>query len=174
MSDEISPEYRLDYSKARPNRFAEPALQEKSGDVLEDEQKSEPVWCIRANIVRERPYGPGGAEIRHGTKHFAPGAKVYCAAFFWDGPLTSVDVVGHHRGSHRYVRMTIRHEWLTDLRVELVYSPSIIAHLPEPRMDLHDGFGGSPGAKAEVEEKLKHLLSLPGRNDLVYEQQGQV
>nr|GFD56498.1 hypothetical protein [Tanacetum cinerariifolium] len=40
-------------------------------------QEPESYWTAVANIVRERPYGPGGAEIRLGTKHFAPGAKVY-------------------------------------------------------------------------------------------------
>jgi hypothetical protein len=39
------------------------------------------VWCIVANIVHERPYGPGGQEVRRGTKHFAPGAKVVILDF---------------------------------------------------------------------------------------------
>ncbi|MGC9666090.1 hypothetical protein ACNTMW_05970 [Planosporangium sp. 12N6] len=33
-----------------------------------------PVWCIVANVVDERSYGPGGAERRRGLKLFWPGA----------------------------------------------------------------------------------------------------
>jgi hypothetical protein len=42
-----------------------------------------PVWCPVANVVRERTYGPGGKEIRRGSKHFAPGAKLYCYPSQW-------------------------------------------------------------------------------------------
>lgn len=118
-------------------------------------QSLEPVWCVSANIVQERPYGPGGAETRHGTKHFAPGAKVYCVAFFWSGPFTSVEVVGHHRGSHRFVRMIAEHGWLTNLKVELVYSPYVIGQLPSSHA----------GTKAEVEEGVAHLNRLASKAD---------
>ena len=121
---------------------------------MKDEQKTEPVWCVRANVVQERPYGPGGLEIRRGTKHFAPGAKVYCTHVYWDGPMTSVEVVGHHRGSHRYVKMIIGHERLTNFRAELVYSPYIIEQLPAT--------SGSPESKLEVEKAVSHLLHLSG------------
>jgi hypothetical protein len=46
-----------------------------------------PIWRPVANIVQERPYGPGGAETRRGTKHFQPGAKVYVT-----------DRLGHFKG----------------------------------------------------------------------------
>ena len=86
----------------------------------------EPVWCIAANIVRERPYGPGGKETRRGTKHFLPGAKVYIVDFFWGSGGESVTVVGHHRKSHRYITIVIRSQWLVNWRAELVYSPHVI------------------------------------------------
>jgi hypothetical protein len=35
----------------------------------------ESCWTVVGNIVRERAYGPGGAETRLGTKHFAPGQR---------------------------------------------------------------------------------------------------
>ena len=126
---------------------------------MNNEQKPtpEPVWCVSANIVQERPYGPGGLETRHGTKHFAPGAKVYCVLFFWSGPLTSVEVVGRHRGSHRYVRMIVEHDWLTNLKLELVYSPYVINQLPPSHAET----------KAEAEEAVEHLKSLVGKHALV-------
>ena len=119
---------------------------------MNDERKPipEPVWCISANIVQERPYGPGGLETRRGTKHFAPGAKVYCVLFFWSGLLTSVDIVGRHRGLHRYVRMMVKHDWLTNLKVDLVYSPYVISQLTPSHAET----------KAEAEKAVEHLRSL--------------
>jgi hypothetical protein len=37
----------------------------------------QPQWAIVANVVDERPSGPGGEETRRGLKIFRPGAKVY-------------------------------------------------------------------------------------------------
>lgn len=85
------------------------------------ESSVQPVWCAAAKVVEERRVGPGGGEVRRGTRHFAPGAKVYCAPLSY-GPDHLI-VVGHHRGSHRYATLVVRRRWLTDWRVELVYSP---------------------------------------------------
>jgi hypothetical protein len=40
------------------------------------------IWCIVANVVTSRPYGPGGAERRRGLRLFPPGAKVWVPAGF--------------------------------------------------------------------------------------------
>ena len=74
--------------------------------------------------------------------------------------MTSVEVVGHHRGSHRYVRMIVGNDRLTDFRAELVYSPYVISQLPEVRVDAHNGSGGSAEVKAEVEKAVAHLIGL--------------
>jgi hypothetical protein len=127
---------------------------------MDNEQNPEPVWAIRASVIQERSYGPGGLETRRGTKHFAPGAKVYCAYILWDGPLTSVGVIGHHRGSHQYVTMILPHNYLTNFRADLVYSPHVINLLPKSRPDVHDGSVSGPEAKAGVEKDIAHLVSL--------------
>lgn len=88
-----------------------------------------PIWAPVANIVEERPYGPGGAEARRGTKHFRPGAKVYVDTLVGLFPHTSFQVIGRHRATHRYVTMVIRGSWLTHWRVELVYSPHVIEQI---------------------------------------------
>jgi len=93
-----------------------------------------PVWCAVANVVAERPYGIDGAERRRGTKHFAPGAKVYCLKPLWDwypyrkqqGHLM---VIGRARHTHRYIAIVIRAVWLTNWRVQLVYSPHVIREM---------------------------------------------
>jgi hypothetical protein len=88
-----------------------------------------PVWCVVGNIVAERPYGPGGAEVRAGTAHFAPGAKVYCFPPLWGDGYENIRVVGRHRGSHRWVTMIVRSAWITSWRAKLVYSPSVLDRL---------------------------------------------
>jgi hypothetical protein len=88
-----------------------------------------PVWCPVANMVRERPYGPGGREIRRGSKHFAPGAKLYCYPALWGDGYEQIQVIGRHRGTHRYVKMIVNEKWLTNWRVQLAYSPHVIREL---------------------------------------------
>lgn len=88
-----------------------------------------PVWCPVANMTAQRPYGPGGAEIKHGSKHFAAGAKLYYRSGFWGNAAEQVEVAGHHRASHRYVTMVVSSAWLENWRVELVYSPHVISEL---------------------------------------------
>ena len=88
-----------------------------------------PVWCVVANVVAERPYGEGGKETRRGTKHFAPGARLYCLPPLWGDGYEKINVVGRHRGSHRYVTMVVRSRWLTNWRAALVHSPHVVAAL---------------------------------------------
>ena len=68
----------------------------------------EPIWCVVANVAEETGRGPGGREIGRGTKHFPPGAKVYCSPPLWGDGYERIRVVGRHRGSHRYVTMVVR------------------------------------------------------------------
>lgn len=85
----------------------------------------EPVWCAVANVVIERQYGPHGSLRRSGTKHFPSGAKVYALSFFWGDAGERVTVLGRHRGSHRYVTMTMRTDFLANWRTEQVYNPRV-------------------------------------------------
>ena len=64
--------------------------------------------------------------MRRGTKHFSPGAKVYCFHALWGDGYEHVQVVGRHRGSHRYFKMIVSSRYLINWRVELVYSPHVI------------------------------------------------
>jgi hypothetical protein len=93
-----------------------------------------PIWCPVANMGVERPYGPGGSEIKRGSRHFAPGAKLYCDRYLWGDGYEKIQVVGHHRASHRYVTMVVSSSWLTNWRLELAYSPHVIREF-WPRWD---------------------------------------
>lgn len=104
-----------------------------------------PVWCPVANMTAQRPYGPGGAEIKHGSKHFTAGAKLYYRSGFWGNAAEQVEVVGHHRASHHYVTMVVSSAWLENWRVELVYSPHIIR-------EMWPGWSGSARSKLEAQK----------------------
>lgn len=94
------------------------------------------VWCIVANVRISRRVGPGGAELRSGTKHFAPGAKVYVIAAYWGRGAETVTVVGRHRKSHRYLTISLQSAYLTNWRVELIYSPTV---LEQARVGVPEG-----------------------------------
>jgi hypothetical protein len=85
----------------------------------------ESIWCVVANVVTERPYGPGGAETRSGTKHFRPGAKVHIISAY-AGTCENVVAIGHHRGSNQYSRLVVPVRHLENFRVKLAYSPEVI------------------------------------------------
>jgi len=88
-----------------------------------------PRWCLVGNIVAERPYGPDGEETRRGTKHFAPGTKVYCLPAQWGDGYQQIKVVGRHRGSKRLVTMVISCDWVTNFRAMEVHSPAVLRRL---------------------------------------------
>jgi hypothetical protein len=85
------------------------------------EGSRESVWCVIANVVKERPVGQGGTEHRPGTKHFRAGTLVYCPTVLWGDGYENIKVVARHRGSHRYVTLVIRSSWLTNWRVKQVW-----------------------------------------------------
>ena len=99
----------------------------------------------------ERPYGLGGLEKRRGTKHFAPGAKVYVYEFFWGVGGENVTVMGRHRKSHRFIQLSMRAKHLANWRAELVYSPAVAKVIRENaefgRLDA-----GSKRARRRTEE----------------------
>jgi hypothetical protein len=117
-----------------------------------------PIWCPVANMVRERPYGPGRSEIKHGSKHFAPGAKLYPFSVMGWFSHVQVRVVGRHRGSHKYVTMIVRAAWLTDWRVDLVYSPHVISQ-------IWPAWDGTQESKARAEEFVARFSQLDSEAD---------
>jgi hypothetical protein len=121
--------------------------------LLEDDPVG-PVWCPVATMRAERPYGPGGQETKLGSRHFAPGAKTYCIHVMGTRPEPQIEVVGRHRASHRYVTMVVRASWLTNWRVELVYSPRVIT-------DLWPIWGGTPASRAKAEQWVREFGSPP-------------
>jgi hypothetical protein len=87
----------------------------------------EPTLALVGNVVAERLYGPFG-EIRTGTKHFVPGAKVYVNEALGDD---AVYVTGQHRGSKRLVSVVTQRKHLHNWRPQVVYKPAVLRRLDE-------------------------------------------
>jgi hypothetical protein len=107
-------------------------------DLDPPETEVRPVWCVIANVVDERPYGPGGAELRRGLKLFRPGAKVHVVDGFGGMGYETLTVVGQVRRSSRFSTVHVQTEHLTNWRVQLVYSPAVLRQIEE----IRDGRGG--------------------------------
>jgi hypothetical protein len=109
-----------------------------------DWKQTVPIWCPVATMTSERPYGPGGHVTKRGSKHFAPGARLYFRRVMGYSSDPQVEVVGRHRGSHLYVAMVVSLSWLVNWRADLVYSPYLARKL-QPYWD------GSPGSQVLAE-----------------------
>jgi uncharacterized protein (TIGR02996 family) len=131
-----------------------------------------PVWCVTGNIVESRPFGPGGAETRHGTRLFRPNAKVHLAdvtSSYWlfvENPQAHhiVRVIGRHRKSRDWIGCILRVANTTNWRVELVYQPGALARL---RTEGWPGFRLQKGEFVCPEDKtspdaVRKLLALLG------------
>jgi hypothetical protein len=125
--------------------------------VEENGSAATPVWCVVANVTENRRYGAGGVETRRGLKHFSPGAKLYCFPPLWGDGYDKLKVVGRHRGSHQYVTMIVRSRWLTHWRVQLVYSPHVVAAL--------EGYWDGTTRSRERAETLAESMRLRSAGD---------
>lgn len=100
----------------------------------------QPIWCIVANVVDERPYGPGGHESRRGIRLFPAGAKVWVPDGYPGMGYETVTVIGRTRHGHRYATVDVRSEHLTNWKVKLVYSPAVRARIDDVFPSVHHGF----------------------------------
>jgi hypothetical protein len=95
--------------------------------MTDDGQVSMPegIWSIVANIKKEHPFGPGGAETKIGTRQFRGGTKVYIAGCF-PGMCDSVVAIGLHRHSRRWITCCVDVRYVENFRVRLVYHPTVL------------------------------------------------
>lgn len=114
-----------------------------------------PVWCVVANVLHERPYGPGGIEKRRGTRQFAPGAKVYVFSYFWGMAGETVTVVGRQRKTKRYITSIVQANHLANWRAELVYSPHVIRQILD-----YGEFAKLPRGGAESQAHAEEIAAM--------------
>jgi hypothetical protein len=122
------------------------------------------LWCLVGNIVEDRPYGEGGLRTRRGTKHFAPGAKVYCLPTEWgDLCCENLMAIGRHRKSGRLVSLVVRKDWVTNWRAKVVYHPKVLCRIEEATMRNERGLPYLWTSKEVVEDYVAHLSKRAGQ-----------
>ena len=109
---------------------------QKSEDIQYNAQQ-EWKWCLVGNIVQEREYGEEH-EIKHGTKHFSPGTKVYCARGFWGDGYEYIVVIGKHRKSPKYTKLIMQRKHIENFRCQKVYKPCILKLMENDFWDNSD------------------------------------
>ena len=125
------------------------------------------IWCLVANVKGRETKGYDG---RGGTKHFAPGTRVYVylPRWSWDG---AYPVVGKKKGTHQLIRKVMCEADLENFRVKRVYSPTIISWMVGKRSerilnysdkekrfgDCFKGWGNTPEDRKEIEQLARWL-----------------
>ncbi|GAA0894693.1 hypothetical protein GCM10009122_43740 [Fulvivirga kasyanovii] len=103
------------------------------------------------NIIDEHYFGEE-KEIRRGTKHFPPGAKVYCFPARWGDGYEQILVIGRPRKSKRFIMVILNSNLVRNWRLMRVYSPFI-----KKKMLENGGWDDSEKSKETIEEMLKWL-----------------
>ncbi len=126
------PPHATHFHPADHARRAHPAFFKRPRAMTEDTETSrKSQWCLVGNIVDEHPSGEKGWEVKHGTKHFSPGTKIYAFPAQWGDGYEKIIVVGRHRGSKDFVTMVIKSELVTNWRAKVVYNPEVLRRLQE-------------------------------------------
>jgi tetratricopeptide (TPR) repeat protein len=112
---------------------------------------SAPTWCAIANVVDAAPRGPGGELVREGTKHFKPGAKVYCFSAYLGDAGETARVVGRARRSHRWITIAMPTRFLRNARAKLCYEPAVLKRIA-------DDAAGSTWSQGDA-ERLAALIN---------------
>lgn len=100
-------------------------MDEKETDNIQPQKQQDWKWCLVGNIVQEREYGKNH-EIKHGTKHFSPGTKVYCAPGHWGDGYENIIVIGKHRGSPKYSKLVMQRKLIENFRCQKVFKPVVL------------------------------------------------
>lgn len=88
------------------------------------------IWCLTGRVVDENETGEEHRVV-HGTRHFAPGTKLYLNVPHWDDRVT---VIGVPRYSDRPTRISMGIDKIEDFAMERVSDHEIVAGIVEPRM----------------------------------------
>lgn len=84
--------------------------------------------CIVGNIIGAHYWGEQ-KEIRYGTKHFRPGAKLYCTFPYGGMGHENIRVFGKPRGQRRMITIVIEARYVKNFRLQKVYDPKVLAYL---------------------------------------------
>ena len=109
------------------------------------------IWCLVGNIV-ERHYFGEEKQIKIGTKQFSPGTKVYCYPPQWGDGYDKIKVIGRPRKTTRFITIVTESKYVTNWRLQAVYSPYIIKTMIE-----NSGWTDKVADKERISQMLKWL-----------------
>ena len=90
------------------------------------------IWCVVANIKRERPFGEGGTETKSGTRQFRGGTKVYIGGCY-AGTCDGVVCIGLHRNSRRFITCVVNVTHVENFRPKVAYHPEVVRRLKDDK-----------------------------------------
>ena len=85
-------------------------------------------WCLIGNIVDEHEWGEEHT-IRHGTKHFLPGTKVYIELAYPGMGNESIVVIGMARHTKKYIEVAISGKYVHNFRLGKVFKPAVLKRM---------------------------------------------
>jgi hypothetical protein len=120
--DERYEHERLRYEEERRNDID---LEKALRSFEEEDEHPGWIWCLVGNIVDEHLYGPDKV-VREGTKHFRPGAKVYCLDAYWGSGGERVIVMGLPRKKRHLIKTVLDCRLIHNFRLQKVFDKRII------------------------------------------------
>ena len=114
------------------------------------------IWCLTARVVDENVVGETKKPVR-GTRHFAPGTKVYLEAPHWDGRVAAIGVP---RYANKRIRVVMSLDRLEGFALERVFDPEVIAALQHPYQTwpytsmARSELGGTPWDESDESREL--------------------
>ena len=85
-------------------------------------------WCLVGNIVDEHEYGED-KEIRHGTKSFTRGTKVYIAPVQWGDGFERIVVLGKPRRRPGLIEIIIPQKRVENYRLKKIHDPRVLERM---------------------------------------------
>jgi len=124
---------------------------------IEIENSTEGELCIVGNIVNKHFYGEH-KEIRRGTKHFRPNAKVYCLPEYGGMGHETMVVLGIPRKTRRFIKIAIPTKRIKNFRIKTVYKPLAIGYIRENW--FYEGWRKEKPKVKDVQEFVNYLNAL--------------
>lgn len=130
-------------------------LLSKKKKNYQDDHSLEFVWALTGNIVKEHEYGEE-KEIRKGSKHFSPGAKVYCIPEFGGKGHDRITAIGIPRKKRRHIKVILPTRLIENWRIKKVYHPRVVKIL-----DKNWWWGDSEGSKKDIMNYVDSFIRYP-------------
>ncbi len=128
-------------------------MDDQKTDNIQPEEQLDWKWCLVGNIVQEREYGENH-ELKHGTKHFSPGTKVYCAPGHWADGYENIIVIGKHRGSPKYAKLIMQRKYIENFRCQKVFKPVVLKLMNQDDYGFWDNSDNSKNFILQMAEGL--------------------